>query len=339
MTSYDGPTDEAGAGAAARRPRVLVTRTIHADSIALLSEAAVVEVLGDEEAADPTRIVAAARGCDGILSLLTEQIDAAVMDAAPRLRVIANMAVGYDNVDVAAARARGIVVTHTPGVLTAPTADLAVALMLAAARRIVEGDRWVRAGRFRGWQPNLLLGHEVTGRTAGIVGLGRIGAAVARRLARGFEMEVLYWNRTPRPELERELGLRRVELGELLERSDFVSVHLALDAATRGLLGAAELARMKPTSVLVNTARGAVIDEAALAEGLAAGRPGAAGLDVYEREPAVAPALLGLDNVVLLPHLGSSTEETRRAMALLAARNVVAVLAGRPPISAIAESR
>ncbi|HVS13848.1 MAG TPA: D-glycerate dehydrogenase [Thermoanaerobaculia bacterium] len=319
-------------------PRVLVTRPYDPEALELLRRAADVDVLSDEEAEDRDRLLAAAEGRDAILSLLTERIDAEVMDRAPRLRVIANMAVGYDNIDVAAARARGIVVAHTPDVLTGPTADLAVALLLAAARRIPEADRFVRAGRFQGWEPDLLLGREVSGQVAGIVGLGRIGAAVARRLARGFDMSVLYWNRSPRPALERELGLRRVELDELLAKSDFVSLHVALTPETRHLIDRERLASMKPSAVLVNTARGAVIDEAALADALRAGRPGAAGLDVYEREPAVTPELLELDNVVLLPHLGSSTPATRHAMAMLAARNVVMVLEGRRLITEVPES-
>jgi glyoxylate reductase len=317
------------------RPRVLVTRPYDSEALELLRRAADVDVLSEEEAEDRACLLAAAAGRDAILSLLTERIDAELMDRAPGLRVIANMAVGYDNVDVAAARARGIVVTHTPDVLTEPTADLAVALLLAAARRIPEADRFVRAGRFQGWQPDLLLGREVSGQVAGIVGLGRIGAAVARRLARGFDMTVLYWNRSPRPALERELELRRVELDELLAESDFVSLHVALTPETRRLIDRERLASMKPTAVLVNTARGAVVDEAALAAALRVGRPGAAGLDVYEREPAVTPELLELDNVVLLPHLGSSTPATRRAMAMLAARNVVAVLAGQGPLTPV----
>jgi glyoxylate reductase len=241
------------------------------------------------------------------------------------------MAVGYDNVDVDAASARGVVVTNTPGVLDDATADLAMALLLAVARRVVEADRFVRAGSFTGWRPDLFVGTDLAGKTLGIVGLGRIGAATARRAALGFGMRLLYTARSPKPDAERELGARRVELYDLLEASDFVSVHVPLTVETRHLLDRAALARMTRQAILVNTARGAVIDEAALVAALRERRIAGAGLDVYEREPAIAAGLAELDNVVLLPHLGSATVETRERMAHRAVDNVLAVLAGRPP--------
>jgi glyoxylate reductase len=265
---------------------------------------------------------------DGLLCLLTERIDAALLAHAPRLSAIANCAVGYDNVDLHAAAVRGVVVTNTPDVLTESSADLAWALLLAAARRVAEGDRMIRAGAWRGWSPDLLLGTDVHGATLGIIGLGRIGAAVARR-ARGFGMRVLYTQRRPARPAPREV--ERVPLGRLLALSDFVSLHVPLTPATRHLIGRRELARMKRTAILVNTSRGAVVDEEALLGALATRRIAAAGLDVFEHEPRVPRALRALPNVVMTPHVASATVATRARMAELAARNVAAVLAGREP--------
>jgi glyoxylate reductase len=239
--------------------------------------------------------------------------------------------VGFDNIDIAAATRRGIVVTNTPGVLDETTADLAFALMLAVARRVIEGDRVMRAGEFPGWAPEYLLGRDVHSRTIGIVGLGRIGARVARR-ARGFDMEILYAQpRRADPGLEDELRAQHVALDELLARSDFVSLHAPLNPSTRHLIGARELSLMRPDAVLINTARGPLVDEAALAAALRRGVPGGAGLDVHEAEPQAHPQLAALPNVVLLPHLGSATQETRSRMAEVAARNLVAALAGEVP--------
>ncbi len=265
---------------------------------------------------------------DALLCQLTDRVDAALLARAPRLRVVANCAVGYDNVDLAAAAAHGVVVTNTPDVLTETSADLAFALILAAARRVCEGDRLVRAGRWRGWSPDLLLGRDVHGATLGIVGLGRIGAAVARR-ARGFGMRVLYHQRHParRP----PAGALRVSLTRLLATADVVSLHVPLTAATRHLIGARELAHMRRDAILVNTSRGAVVDEAALVRALARGRLAAAGLDVFAREPHVSRALRALPNVVLTPHVASATTATRARMAVVAARNAAAVLARRRP--------
>jgi glyoxylate reductase len=287
----------------------------------------------------PIPAAALARGvrdADGLLCLLTERIDAELLAAAPRLRAVANCAVGYDNIDVAAAAARGIVVTNTPDVLTETSADLAWALLLAAARRVVEGDRLVRSGVWPGWSPDLLLGTDVHGATLGIVGLGRIGAAVARR-ARGFGMRVLY---TQRHRLRRPpAGARFTPLPRLLAQADFVSLHVPLTAATRHLIGARELTRMKRTAILVNTSRGPVVDERALVRALASGRIAAAGLDVYEREPETPAALRALPNVVLTPHIASATTETRRRMAILAAMNLAAALAGREPPNRVRPKR
>jgi glyoxylate reductase len=294
------------------------------------------EVTGGEEDRPLARdkVLLGVVGADAILSLLTEVIDGPVMDAAgPQLRVISNMAVGFDNVDVPAATARGVLVTNTPGVLTDATADLTWALILSMVRRVVEGDRMVREGRFERWSPFMLLGRAVAGATLGVVGMGRIGQAVARR-SLGFDMRVLYTG-VDGP-LDQGLVPSRArwefrpELDPLLSESDIVSVHVPLTADTHHLIGARELALMKPGSYLVNTSRGPVLDESALVESLRGGHLGGAGLDVYEREPELAAGLTGLDNVVLLPHLGSATVETRGRMAELAAVNAIAAIRDEP---------
>ena len=257
-------------------------------------------------------------GCDALLCLLTDRIDEALLARAPRLRIVANMAVGTDNVDLAAARARGVAVSNTPDVLTDATADLAFALLLAAARRLPWADRYVRAGGFVGWRPDLGIGLDVTGRTLGVVGWGRIGRAVAER-ARGFRMEVIWHGRSG-----------GVSLDELLARSDFVSLHVPLTPETRHLIGERELRRMRPHALLVNTARGPIVDEAALVRALREGWIAGAGLDVFEREPALTNGLADLPQVALAPHLGSATTATRSRMAELAAENIVAALRGQP---------
>jgi glyoxylate reductase len=279
---------------------------------------------------EEARIRRAAEGCSGIVSLVTDPIGEAVL-STPGLRIVSNVAVGFNNIDVAAATARGVMVTNTPGVLDETTADLTVALLLAAARRVVEGDRMIRAGRFLGWAIDMLLGQDVHGATLGVVGMGRIGQAVARR-GRGFGMRVLYTSRHRLPEeRERELAATRVDLDRLLAESDFVTLHVPLTEQTRHLIGARELASMRPTAVLVNTARGPVVDEVALAEALRAGRIWAAGLDVYEDEPRVHAGLLELENVVLAPHIGSASVRTRSRMSEMAVDNLLAGLRGEPP--------
>jgi len=309
--------------------KVLVTREIPSAGLRAL-EPFDVRVL-HERPPERGELLDAVRGVSGILSTATEKMDGELMDAAGEdLKVIANMAVGYDNVDVEASAERGIVVTNTPGVLDETTADVAFMLLLAAARRLGEGERLLRAGRWEWWGPKQLMGRDVWGKRLGIVGFGRIGQAVARR-ARGFGMEVLYHNRSRKEEAEQELGARYVEFDELLETVDFVSVHTPITDETHHLIGPKELGRMKPTAVLVNTSRGPVVDEAALADALAAGRIFAAGLDVYEEEPKVHPKLLELENVVLAPHIGSASVETRDRMAALAAENLAAVLRGEDP--------
>jgi glyoxylate reductase len=307
--------------------RVLVTRRLPGAALARLRERAQLEIWPGPDPPDPARLRRAARDREGLLCVLSDRIDAGLIEACPRLRVISSCSVGVDHVDLAAASARGIPVGHTPGVLVETTADLAFALLLASARRIAEADRFVRDGswaRERGWDPELLLGRDVHAATLGILGLGAIGSAVARR-ARGFSMRVLGWSRRPR-ELE---GVEWTPLDSLLARSDFVSIHLALTPETRGLVGAAELARMQPGAVLVNAARGGIVDEAALARALESGRLGAAALDVFAREPLPPDSpLLRAPNLVLTPHIGSASRATRERMAELAVDNLLAGLAG-----------
>jgi glyoxylate reductase len=316
----------------AGKPRLFLTRRIPDPGLALLREA--FAVIGGEEDRPLERasLLRGVAGADALLCLLTETVDGEVMDVAgPRLRVISNMAVGVDNIDVAAATSRGILVTNTPGVLTDATADLTWALILSTVRRVAEGDRMVREGRFGLWSPFMLLGRAVAGSTLGIVGMGRIGQAVARR-ALGWDMKVVYTRRGGAlrvddipPAARWEF---REELDELLREADIVSLHVPLLPQTRHLIGVRELALMRPGSYLINTARGPVVDETALVEALKSGHLAGAGLDVYEREPELAPGLVDLPNVTLLPHLGSATVETRGRMAELAALNAIAAVRG-----------
>src|ERR687885_2192314 len=309
--------------------KVLVTREIPEAGLRLLEDFDVTVL--SEQPPGRDKLLEAAHGADGVLCTLTEKIDAEFMDAAGNgLKVVANMAVGYDNVDLSAAKERGVVVTNTPEVLNETTADAAFMLLLAAARRLGEGERIVRSGRWEAWGPKMLLGPDVWGKRLGMIGLGRIGEAVARR-AKGFGMEICYWSRSRKEEAEEELGARYLELDELLETCDFFSIHTPLTEETTHLIGAEELGKMKPEAVLVNTSRGPVVNEAALAEALENGRIFAAGLDVYEEEPKVHPKLLELENVVLAPHIGSASIETRDRMATLAAENLAAVLRGEQP--------
>jgi glyoxylate reductase len=311
----------------------VIARRLPAAGLDLLAER--FEVVPGELAPDRDQLLRRVPGAAAIVADPTVPVDTELLDAAgPSLRIVANFAVGYDNVDLDACRERGVVVTNTPDVLTNATAELAVALMLAAARRLGEGERLVRAGRWTGWDPAALLGRELSGSTVGIIGLGRIGLRVAA-LLRGFEPKLLYTSRTPHPEHESRLGLERVELGELVERSDFVTLHAPQTPETRHLVDEALLERFKPGAVLVNTSRGPLVDTDALAAALRSGRLGAAGLDVFEREPDVEPELLRLENVVLLPHMGSATGTARDGMARLVAENVIAVLAGEAPLTPV----
>ncbi len=285
----------------------------------------------DDRLATKDEIIAGLKGRSVLLCNITDKVDAALIAACPDLKVIANFGVGYNNIDVAAATARGIPVTNTPGVLTEATADIAFGLMLAAARRFYEGERLVRTGEWGGWQPLQLLGADVTGATLGLVGCGRIGRAMARR-ARAFDMKLVYWNRTRLDsDEEAELGATYLERDELLAQADFVSLHVAYTPETHHLIDAAALGRMKKTAILINTARGPVVDEAALVQALRDLQIGGAGLDVFEKEPALADGLAALDNAVLLPHLGSATVGTRTAMGQIAVDNLLAASAGKRP--------
>ncbi|MBA7614595.1 putative 2-hydroxyacid dehydrogenase [subsurface metagenome] len=267
---------------------------------------------------------------DALIPLLSDQIDAELMEAAPKLKVIANYAVGYDNVDIDAATKRGIVVTNTPDVLTDATAELAWALLFAAARRIGEAERFTRAGRFSGWGPMLLLGQGIRGKTLGVIGAGRIGTRFALG-SRGFEMKVFYYDQERNETLEQELGAKKVDISYLMHEADFVSIHLPLTQETKHLIDAHQLFRMKPTAVLINTSRGPIVDEKALVAALRAGKLAVAGLDVYEREPDISKELFELENVVLAPHIGSATHQARGAMAELCAYAVLKVFEGEMP--------
>lgn len=315
--------------------RAYITRNIHAAAEEALRQAGCEVVVNP----DPRPLTAeelreAALRFDGLITLLSDKVNAELLAIPGCAGVFANYAVGFDNLDVAAATRAGIALCNTPDVLTAATAEMAWALLFAAARHICEGDRIVRQGRFHGWEPLMLLGHEAAGRTLGIVGAGRIGAAMARR-ARGFEMPILYTSQRGSTPAMEEMGARQTTLDVLLRESDFVSIHTPLTPQTRHLIGEAQLRQMKSSAVLVNTARGPVVDEKALVRALQEGWIAAAGLDVYEREPAVEPELLTLPNVALAPHLGSATFNARRSMAELAARNLLDFFDGRVPRTCI----
>jgi len=316
--------------------RIVVTRRIPDPAIELLEGAGGVWVSPHDRPLSADELHAAVAGADAAVTLLHDRVDDAFLDAAgPGLRIVANVAVGYDNVDVEACARRDVVVSNTPGVLTEATADIAFALILMSTRRLGEGERLIRARTPWSWSMFFMLGTGLQGKTLGIVGLGKIGQATARR-ARAFGMEIAYAGRRRAPdELEAELGARFLPLDELLATADVVSLHCPLSSETRHLIDATALARMRPSSHLVNTTRGPVVDEAALAEALRAGAIAGAGLDVFEREPEVHPELLGLENVVLIPHLGSATIETRTAMGVLAAENVAAVLGGSAPVTPV----
>jgi glyoxylate reductase len=311
--------------------KVFVTRIIPDEGLKLILENCDAEVWQEETPPPKEIIIEKIKDCEGILTLLTDKIDAEIMDKAPKLRIISNYAVGYDNIDVKSATQRGIMVTNTPGVLTETTADLAFALILATARRIVEADKFTRSGKWKSWGPMLFLGRDVYGATLGIIGLGRIGQAVARR-AKGFNMKVIYYSRKRKEDVERELGVEYRELHSLLKEADIVSIHTPLTEETYHLIGEKELSLMKPTAILINTARGAVVDQKALYKALKERRIFGAGLDVYEKEPIDADdPLMELDNVVLLPHIGSASVETRGRMARMAAENLLAGLRGEKP--------
>lgn len=311
-------------------PRVVVTRPVHEDALALLRGRAEITVGPDDPPIPPADEVARLiRDADICFTLAANPVTGEAIRGAQRLRLISSLATGFDNIDVKTAKERGIPVTYAPGILDDTTADAAFGLLVAAARRFGEAERYLRAGKYRGWTPFLFLGQDVHAATLGIVGMGRIGRAVARR-AKGFEMTILYSDARRNEDAERELGARYVTLDELLAAADFVSVHTPLLPETRHLIDASALRKMKRTAVLVNTSRGPVVDERALAEALRDGVIAAAGLDVFEREPEVDALLLEQENAVLLPHIASASEATRRRMAVRAAENILAFLDGRP---------
>ncbi len=314
------------------KPRVYVTRRTLQPGLELLSSRCEVTVHQGEEPPSREELIRNIRGKDGLLCMLTDRIDSEVIGAAPSLKVISSFSVGVDHIDTAEATRRGIYVTYTPGVLTQATADLAFTLMMAAARRISEADRYVRNGEWKiGWSPTMLLGEEAYGKTLGIVGLGRIGSAVAER-ALGFRMKVLYHSRTRSPEKEKKLNVEYRSLNDLLKESDFVSLHIPFTEKTRQIIDRQKLGLMKKNAVLINTSRGQVVDEDALAEALEKGWIAGAGLDVYSTEPLPADSpLLKLKNTVLSPHIGSATHQTRSLMSEITAKNLLAVLKGEEP--------
>jgi glyoxylate reductase len=317
------------------QPSVFVTRKIPEPGLALLRDRFDVSVWPHDRAPTPQELLENARNKNALVTLLTERIDSSLFTAAPSVRIVANVAVGFDNFDVPAATKAGVILTNTPGVLDDTTADLAFALLLAVARRLVEGDKLVRSGRWGGWGIMQLLGHDVHHAKLGIVGFGRIGRGVAKRAA-GFSMQVSYYDALRAPlEVEQELGVSYVPFDQLLSESDFITLHVPLMPATHHLMNAASLGKMKSSAIVVNTSRGPVVEEQALVAALRDGTIAGAGLDVYEHEPKISAALLELENVVLLPHIGSASIATRSKMAEMAARNVLAFFAGETPPNAL----
>jgi glyoxylate reductase len=311
--------------------RVFITRSLPSPGIKMLEDRYEVEVNPYDRVLSKKEIISGVIDKDALLCLLTDAIDNDIIDAGNDLKIISNYAVGYNNIDVNYATAKGILVTNTPGVLSETTADLAFTLLMATARRIPEGDKLMREGKFMGWAPELLLGTDVHGKTLGIIGLGRIGILVAKR-AKGFDMKVLYYNTSRKPEVERELGVKYVDLDDLLRDSDFVTLHVPLTSATKSLIGKKELALMKPTAYLINTSRGEVVDELALIETLKNKKLRGVGLDVFWSEPTnINPELYKLNNAVLSPHIGSASFETRSKMAEMAAQAVIDAIEGKKP--------
>lgn len=314
-------------------PSIYVTREIPEGGLRMLRETfGAFDINSENRVLTREELIKNVRGRDAVLSLLTDKIDAEVFDAAgPKCKIFSNYAVGFNNIDVPEASKRNIMVTNTPGVLTDATADLAIALLFSAARRIVEADSFTRAGKFNGWGPMLFLGCDITGKTLGIIGAGRIGSNVAEKMGRGFGMKILYTDKFGNSELERSVGARKVDLSTLLMESDFISVHVNLTEETKHMIGEREFSLMKPTCVFINTSRGPVVDESALVQALKEKRIFSAGLDVFENEPRLAEGLTQLPNVVIPPHVASATFWTRTRMAEIAAQNLIDALEGRMP--------
>ncbi|HKB05305.1 MAG TPA: D-glycerate dehydrogenase [Gemmataceae bacterium] len=318
------------------KPRVFVSRRIPAVGLDLIAPHCDADVWADPLPPPPAVLKEKVRDCEGLISLLTDRVDAELLDAAPKLKVVSNFAVGFNNIDLDAATRRGIRVGNTPGVLTEATADIAVTLLLTAARRIGESAQDARAGRWKTWDPLGWLGQDLVGRTLGIVGMGRIGYSVARKLHFGWGMKVLYTDQVARADVERELNASQVEFEVLLRESDFVSVHTDLNPQTKGMFSRSQFAKMKPTAVFVNTARGPIVDQVALAEALRNNTIFAAGLDVTDPEPLPPDhELLHLQNCIVVPHIASATVQTRNEMARICAENLIAGLTGKPMTSCV----
>lgn len=316
--------------------KIFITRQIPDIGINLLKEKGWEVDVGPEGKISREELLEKVKGADAVLSVLTEKIDQEVIEAAgQQLKIIANYAVGYNNIQVEEAKKRNILVTNTPGVLTEAVAEHTIALLLAIAERIVEADRYTRAGKYKAWGPQLLLGTNVKEKTLGIIGLGRIGSEVARKMQDGFDLKIIYYDIHRNEELEEKYGLAYKELDDLLKEADFVSLHTALTKETKHLINEARLKTMKPTAYLINTSRGPIINEQALLEVLKNKQIAGAALDVYENEPELTPGLTDLENVILTPHIASATKETRDKMAEMAANNIIAALEGKEPANLV----
>ncbi len=315
------------------KPKVFVTRRLFPYAIDILEEHCEVEIFDEDDTPIPReQLLAKIKNAEGLLSLLTDKIDRDVLESGKKLKVVSNCAVGFNNIDIAEATKRGIYVTNTPGILTETTADCAFALMMAVSRRIVEGDKNIRAKKWiHAWSLKMFIGGDIHGKTLGIIGLGRIGEAMIKR-AKGFDMEIIYYNPRRREDLEKKYKIKQVTLDELLAKSDFVTLHVPLTEKTQHLIGREQLAKMKKTAYIINTSRGPVIDENALYEALSSKKIAGAGIDVFEKEP-IDPSnpLITLDNIVMTPHIASASIDTRTAMTVMAAKNIVAVLTGNDP--------
>ena len=313
------------------RPKVFVSRKIPEAGIKILRKKCNVTVSKKNRVLSKKELISGVKGKDALLCLLTDKIDASVMKASPNLKIVSNYAVGFDNIDLAAATKLKIPVSNTPGVLTDAVADHACALMMSVARRVSESDWFVRTGKYKGWEPLLMIGQDLKGMTLGVLGLGRIGSAVAERMHKGFGMKILYYDIKRNPRFERSVKARYASVSQLLKRSDFVSIHVPLLPSTRHLINAKALRTMKKTAYLINTSRGPVVDEKALVAALKRGTIAGAALDVFENEPRLAPGLAKLKNAVLTPHSASATRYAREEMSKIAAQNILDVLAGKKP--------
>ena len=317
-------------------PKIFITRQIPEKGVNLLKDKGWDISVGPEGKISREELLEGVKGVDAILSVLTEKIDREVMEAAgQQLKIIANYAVGYNNIDVTEAKKREIMVTNTPGVLTDAVSDHAIGLLFATAQRIIEADKYTRAGKYKAWGPKLFLGGDITGKVLGIIGLGRVGSAVAQRMSQGFQMKVIYYDMKRNEEMEKKNGWEYKELEDVLKEADFVSLHTALTKETTHLINEERLKMIKPTAYLINTSRGPVVDEKALVEVLKNKGIAGAALDVFEKEPELMPGLADLDNVVLTPHIASATKGTRDKMAEMAANNVIAALEGQTPANLV----